>query len=1221
MVSEDPITPRVCDTTRNLLMSSGAGCGKTYRMVERYEYLVQWGVEVPHIVAVTFTEKAANELKGRVREKCQELAQQGGADAERWREAARQLELAPIGTIHSFCARLLRENALAANVDPHFQVLDERQQVRLLRETLRETLLARVRSGEPSARLIVARWELAGALKVIEDAVQRRESHRAWLQSPPDAAELLRKWHDFAQAGTVKVFEFLTSHADWLPIVAQMTDIEPNDADDKAAAKHRDFLAALAVVKDERRPMQERLEAFCQCLQQAGGGVGSKKNWADRPEDLIRLNDALKQLTAFKNSVAGQLLKAMASPEDQATAELAAAVCAEGAAAIAAYDQAKREGSLLDFDDLEIRARDLLRDHEDVRRRVQGRYEHVLVDEFQDTNALQKEIIWFVAGGDVNSARMPTPGKLFIVGDDKQSIYRFRGADVTVFTATQKEFATAENCDIVRLRESRRSIPGIVDFHNELFSAPEVMGGGPKEIYEAEYNPLCAWRGPLNKSHEVELLLVEKLSAEESPEGDADEASGTEDTGATARTAPDAEEARRQEARALAARIAQMVEQGESLVAEERVAGKQQPRPVRYGDIAILFRAMTDVAIYEGELRRRGIPYYTVAGRGFYNRQEIRDCLSILRTIENASDSLALAAALRSPAFALSDEALFWLTRSPGSLWQALEGAVAGTLPELDKVDKEQRSQIARAHRVLAALRADKNHLSVAELVERVLRETGLAATLLSQFGGRQSAANLTKLTDLARDFEASGEFSLREFIDYLSNLVVEEERESLAAVEAEAGDVVKLLTIHKAKGMQWPVVVVPDLGRAPNRPDIDPRWSPQTGPVPKMEDEKGERVSGAVRALLKDEDDLREEAEDRRLFYVALTRAEDHLILSSSCKLNDEGALVSPGQWLGWLAQALNLTVLPNDGEFIAGKGWRLRVLRPWPGAVTTGKAARPARAEVGEITRAVAEPEAPDDDTAGSLRGLIEPVRVPPAHLSRVHVTALTRYHSCPRAYWLRYVLDLPEALPAHGWLREMSGAERGDLAHKVLELVGREGVGALDRALELAAFPGGLSQRISAAELDELAQNIRWFLEHEAYAQWVASAARLRSEVEFSVVMEQAIIEGKIDALVEDAGGLLRVLDYKTGASVEHAAEYHLQIGLYCAAVRAATGALPAGARLVHLDARRIEEIPLPQAADRALQWAAEALEGIRKERYSVDRCPHWGRCGLAYACEVP
>jgi len=502
----------------------------------------------------------------------------------------------------------------------------------------------------------------------------------------------------------------------------------------------------------------------------------------------------------------------------------------------------------------------------------------------------------------------------------------------------------------------------------------------------------------------------------------------------------------------------------------------------------------------------------------------------------------------------------------------------------------------------------------------------------LSQFAGRQAVANLRKLTDLARSFEQTGEFSLREFIGYLRDLVLSEPREGLASVHEEAADVVRLLTVHKAKGLEWPIVVVPDLTRKPGGgrgPDV--RVSAGLGPIPRMELPDGKRTWGAIGRMVDEQAGAREVAERRRLLYVALTRARDMLILSSSYAVKGKERELKAGPWLQWLAEALG--VHPDDlehGEQITGEGgWRCLILRPDAPQERAPAVALPERAPLEVIDRALAaasrgEVEAPPE--------LVRPIRPGPPRPARFSVTALQCYRACPRMFELRHVLGLPERSERRDWLHALSASERGEIAHRALEIIGREGLAredAVERAVALATFPGGIASRVTDAERAGLAAAVRWVVEEAAlddgvpiYAQWVAASRRLRGEVDFLLPLGDALIEGTIDALLEGTDGAWRVLDYKTGRepSPDALDGYRFQVGLYCAAVEAITGRAPADAALVLLDAREVVRVDPVSDGAQALAGARAALEGLadRDFPHRPDCRPEL--CPLARPCEV-
>ncbi|MGM0493102.1 MAG: UvrD-helicase domain-containing protein [Armatimonadota bacterium] len=1210
------IAESVRDLDRSWIMTSGAGCGKTFQMVQRYVAIVEQGFDVSSIIAVTFTEKAAAELKDRVREECRarmNAPEREGDDRQRWERAARQLAMAPVSTIHGLCARLLRENAIAAGVDPNFAQLDAMGQEMLLRDVVRETLLERLHAGEESARVCVERWGLGSAADILRGLIDDREGIADLLHHPPDAETLHARWEAEFERTYAPLLAELTSCEHWDEATACLLSVEQSDRDDAAAERHRGACAAHEIVSDDRAPLGERAAAFGECLSLAHKGhVGRKDNWTDRPEDHQTIKDGLRALGELRDMCKDRKI-AFPTPEDLDTAQLGAAVLRETSAATAEYDAAKRAESALDFADLQILARDLLRDNPEVLARMQRRYQHVLVDEFQDTNALQKEIIWRIAGGDPQTGEPPEGGGLFVVGDAKQSIYGFRNADVTVFNLTARDFIADDSADPLPLETTRRSRPRLVALFNALFSRPEVMGREQGEDYEASYQPVNAYRESHPMPAEAELILIPKEDlAAESEEGEERESVAIRD-------------ARQREAEVLAARIREMVESGAPKIRDK---DDESVRAPRYADFGMLFQAMSDVGIYEYALRRAGVPFYTVAGRGFYNRQEIRDCLSLLQVLENTANEVALVGALRSPMFGLSDDTIFFLTREQQPLMRAVERASEGTHEAQERFSAEQLERLSRALSLITRLRAIRDRVGLSELVERMLAETGLGAVELTQFAGRQASANLAKLTDLARSFEQRGAFSLREFIAYLSDLVLQEPREGLAEVFEEGADVVKLMTVHAAKGLEWPIVIVPDLGRSMPGSRDRVRVDPGLGVVPRVEAEDGSRSWGAVGEIIHAREGEREEAERRRLLYVALTRARDMLVLSSALEFagKDNDRRLSAGYWLTWLAEGLELDcTVVEDGQELGADDWCVRVAVPdAEAAAIEGRSLGEGRAAPSILSEATAREPSPLPERARP----VDPATLPLDHLS---VTALQCYRECPRRFQLRYVLGLAPSLAEGGdWLHGLSAARRGDVAHRVLEIVGRSGLDddVVYDALGEAIGSGALATRITSRERGDIERSVRWLVNEATlgdgapvYERWIAQAERLRAEAQFVAPLAEARIEGVIDALAELPDGSWRIVDYKTGsADAAKRDAWQFQLGLYCAAVQKITGELPAGAAIVLLDEHEVLEVDPITAASDALGSARRVIEGIRAGSFAgVPDCAQHN-CALAYACQL-
>ena len=1218
------------DLEHSLLLSAGAGTGKTRALVDHYVSILASGqAQVAHIVAVTFTEKAAKEMKERIRAACRDRADRAGSEEEgrAWEQHERELENARIGTIHSLCARLLRENSLAAGLDPRFVVLEEAEASLLLRESVRGWVLSAVQEAEARVRQSVAAFGLERACGMVVDRLGEREDWEGWpLARDADEGALLAQWRESGQPG----IEELVTSAEWQQAVAVLQANEPLDATDKVAQTRDLALRRAAAGADPALPSEGRLQALAELagLELRGG---SKGKWLSE-QALQAVKDALKALkAACKNAGIGQAGNA-AAQED--SARLTAAFCAALPEAERAYSEAKRARSALDFADLQLLARNLLRDNEVVRRQVQRHTRHLLVDEFQDTNRLQKEVLDYLAGSDPESRAAPQH-PTFAVGDAKQSIYRFRGADVSVFTQTRADFAERQGCRHLALRTSFRSQPGLVAFANEVFGHEAVIGREQnKREYEAYYEDLAAYRRERPGQLDVEIAL-----ATEAPGAAA--AAASADEGDEAEEVEQAKVAllREVEADWIARRILEAcgpegLRVFDKQTKEPRPAGALPARRAQFGDVAILFRSMSDVRLYERALRQHGVPYYVVAGRGLYARQEIRDVLSFLRVLENRHDEVALAGVLRSPFFGVSDRTLYWLTHPSRAeartsaelnrpLWDGLRCAEEGALPgedvALQHIAEDEWPKLQRARQVIESLRAVKDRLSLSQLIERLVADTGFRAALLTQFGGEQMAANVRKLINFARRYEVGGVFSLRAFIGMVDELVAAEEREGEAPVEGEEADVVKLMTIHKAKGLEWPIVIVPDLGRQRRvRENRCALFSPRYGFVVQGEDETGQRQWPPVGQAVLREDRDKDTAESRRIFYVGCTRARDHLILTAAVKLAKAGNLPSD-TWIGWLGKALGFDAEPTP-----------RALKGTGGEWTGELVAAATRAEEPERTRwplslferhralvAACQPL----PVEGEVRLPLERVRAlgpDVANRRRFTVTELSDYLRCPKAYELRYLRDLraytEKDLTQWGAWR---GIRRGMLAHRALEYLGRDQQAdpreVAERALK--AFPLGHGRPDEVR--DEMAELLARYMASETFAL-IAGARSLRTEARLLFSLDGALIEGIVDAVAADEQGQLHLVDYKTGHSSEGQALHGFQLALYCAGLEAATGRLPASAVVHYLDADSAETLDVPSAAAEACSRAVEALGAIQGGDFPPckEGCQ---QCGWQWACQ--
>ena len=545
----------------------------------------------------------------------------------------------------------------------------------------------------------------------------------------------------------------------------------------------------------------------------------------------------------------------------------------------------KRRRGALDFDDLLLLTRDLLRDDaRAVLDELSRRYQLILVDEFQDTDPIQDEIVRRIAGDDFAG------GRLFLVGDEKQSIYGFRGARPDLFAAYRAEFPPEGR---LPLAENFRSRPGLLDFVNALFAdafpAYEPIAAGKPDTLDASLSSIVfTWPDPEGaRGWPGQSLRAPEGQAGATPPGHEDLAPATRGRSAsdTDRREPDAAARRRTEAARLARLVKSWIDDGRPV----RDKDTNEPRPMQPRDVAFLFRTLNDVAPYEQALADEGLAYYVVGGSAFYAQQEVQDLINVLAVLDDPHDAVALSGALRSPFFAVSDEGLFWLsTVRRNDLFFGLTNADESTLPDLAPDDRRRAS---RALELLARWRGRKDREPIARLVDRVLDESGFEAGLLGESLGDRKRANARKLVRMARKYDEHGGFALADFVARLRADLADPPREEQAATTGELGEVVRLLTVHKAKGLEFPVVVLPDLDRPADGPRDPVALHPELGPIlnvtadddpdadPDADDPKGSLGWLVHRRLRQAE----EAAEALRVFYVATTRARDLLVLSTS--------------------------------------------------------------------------------------------------------------------------------------------------------------------------------------------------------------------------------------------------------------------------------------------------------------------------------------------------
>jgi ATP-dependent exoDNAse (exonuclease V) beta subunit len=821
------------------------------------------------------------------------------------------------------------------------------------------------------------------------------------------------------------------------------------------------------------------------------------------------------------------------------------------------YAAAKRAARALDFDDLLVEARDLLTRDAALRAELRTRLRALLVDEYQDVNGVQQALLDLLAGAGLEG---DPPGPVAVaVGDLKQSIYRFRGADVGVFAGVVERLgAPGGSGRVLRLTENHRSSGAILELVNAVSEValrpPPGLAPRPYEIRFEPGDRLLARRPP--RPAAATDLLVDGQPG-------------------------NAEARREREAAALAERIRAVVSGRAGVAVMERGPdGQERPRRPRHGDVAVLLRRLTALGPYERALRAAGIPLKVARGGGFYQAAEVRDLAELLASLFDPRDEAAWAALLRSPLCAVRDGSLvqlaaFGLPRLAELGGEALHGpARPGGPPALPE---EEAARLLRFLSTWRRLRAVRDRLRPDELLSAAAEALDLEAALLAAPDGERRRRNLQKAIALARAFGRRGG-SGAELAARWRELASRPPREPEA--DLDGGDSVAILTIHQAKGLEWPVVLVPDLGARP-RSDADRAALDAAGRVCAAWYDPAAEAFRTTASLAEAREEGRRgaSAEARRLLYVALTRARDHLVLSG------EGGEES---WRGLIEEAV---------------GSRAELVRRIPVEVGV---------EVGVGVGVEVEVEV----GVGVEVDLRPPRLSPPAPLSavRLSVTDLAEYARCPRRHHLARRLGLAEPKGERGGALDDDPARataRGTLAHAMLAEADLAAP-PLERRAHLAAVAARRGYDVASPGVGRIVREVSRFLDAPG-GRWLAEAAtsgRLRREVPFLLRLEPAAgqpacyLHGAIDALVAAPrrGGALQVVDFKYAMARPGSAErYRLQLLAYAAAAARAHGGAPVEARLQFLrgDLRAVDLTPSPAALARFLaeapRLAGEASRG--------------------------
>jgi ATP-dependent helicase/nuclease subunit A len=1047
----------VSELARTFFVEAGAGTGKTAAVVAAIVARVAaGGLSMERLVAITFTIAAAGELRVRIREELEAAAAGAAVDEERLRlaQAASEVDRARIETIHAFCSALLRMHPLEAGLPPDFETLadvagdlDVRERFRRWfdsltpgepgAEAVRRGLLLGLQPGKLLDLFLAFsdNWDLVEQAVWPVGAVATVDSARVLAKDVQRCIDLLPLCHTPDQ---------LYKHVDALRLVAARLG---------EAAFEDAALAALLTLAEVPKL----------------GNTGSMANWGS-----VSGTNACKVIRSTMREVAEEVARVLGAARTTAIGRIAA----ELRDLVLAYAEERRQRGLVTYQDLLVRARNLLRDHPDVFAALRARWDLVAVDEFQDTDPLQAELalrLCAAVSGEVGEWRelVPEPGRLCVVGDPKQSIYRFRRADIAVYSAVERTLVGADPRARVRLSVNFRSGRRIIEAVNTVFGGADGLMRANPDVAEAQadYVALVAHAPEIEGSVRVVGGPVPGHAAE----------------------------MWLREARTTASAVQRILAEGWT-VGEGTESG---PRACTADDICILMPSRTNLRNLERELEAAGLRYRLESGSLIIATQEVRDLLNVLRAIDDPTDQVALVAALRSPAYGCSDSDLVgW--RASGGRW-SYERPGGGEEP-----------RVVAAMADLLELHRLRHEMSVPALIDEVLARRLLRATAYDDWRPREAHRRYRFVAEQARALARGGRSTLHDTVDLLERLSRNPTYDSVAVETSPDEHSVRVMTVHAAKGLEFPIVIVTGLGRKPLR-----------RPSPIVTD----HLSGSVELLVGDfategrealdmRESAMEAAERVRLLYVALTRARDHLVVGLF-RSSTKGEETDAGR--------LDPLLRGRAGVEVMEEGW------------AGAGAARPAASPDGTTPE---EQESAEEAWVARRAGLL-------AQMGVLRTQTATG---------LAHVDDEAGLVPEAGediaaGRRGRAATSRGRAVHAVLQVIDLATLAGLDDLARAQAAAEGIPEQSA-----EVARLVRAACESEPVRR--AAAAPHWREVPLGTPVGGVLLEGFVDLLYELPDGRLVIVDYKTdsvrGAEVDRRMErYRWQGGVYALLVAQVTG----------------------------------------------------------------
>jgi len=1117
-------------------ISAGAGSGKTRLLVSRYLNLIRKeNLPLSSIAAITFTNKAANQMKARIAEKALELAVKNPHEREMWMKIAENSYHASISTIHSFCSSILRSHPVEVGLDPFFTVVDEVTNSELKHEVINHFVVAQMTDEPDDMAFLIDIFGMMGLKNMLNMLLDKRAHVVKFLDSIENSGSF--------DAETLKdkyKINILKRLDDYIYTLEKFHSFRPED--DGLVPVYDMLVGELLRVREMAEKETVDANYINNIVNAVSLKAGSHKKWGK--ERLKALRDGMKSCRAFLESLSSFYVN-----ERDVIAKVTSLLMREYNLVERIFLKQKKIRSCLDNDDILIETWKLLRTNSKLCQKISQTYKHILVDEFQDTDGIQMDILRMIAGN--------TSATLFTVGDSKQSIFRFRGADVTVFDEIKLK---ADNYFCLKI--NYRSSPSLMSFINSVFK--RSMSDEPANIFEAEYIEMKPYRKDIGNSPAAELVIVDIAGSDMR---------------------------RLNEAEFIARR------------AHELNRGNTDGNKYPFGDMALLLRKSTNVKYYEEAFLREGIPFVNRIGGKLSGSPEAYDIGNLLSWLHHPDDPVLLTAVLLSPFFNFDSDTLFKIRTMAGSA----EKIPFFILKNEKSYNNNSKilTDIKKAGEILKRLLSISGRVSMRDILEKAFDKTDYTITLQADMiQGERSLAILDLILETAETFEKNGGSS-SDFAELLiSGRMFTKET---ACVEPK-GDALSILTIHGAKGLEFKVVFLADVTSGGRKNTNEIVFDDNLGPGFTIRDAHGGNVKTYVNRYSEHIERQKEIAESKRLFYVGCTRAEDHLIISGGKPPLGSDCNFEKDNWMNWLHTSLS--ILP-DGDLSDCNNDLFKYHRILENNVVKAstftdhwkKLLKSAKEEIILKDYSI-------DKFIGRVKSI--PTYGAPEHISP---TQLIDYIICPTLYKYKHIHGLDMQYSENH--NEGMGYSFGLLAHTVLEKVDFKDIESWNSFVETSAgknVPEVMKKklkddlrRFSESDLYNQIVEAEEIRREEPFA-FIEDKVLVRGNIDliYKSGNNLVIVDYKTDNIGIDE---LNNISYA----------YTLQIGIYALAVYRAEYTMPSKMVLHFLTPGLSREISCNQnVIDDVSNTLSKVIKSISTENFSpvrsdkCDICPYSNLC---------